>query len=391
MPDTVVKSVSDLLNEEKWTRATLNSYTIANFKELDEIIAQVRAASLDSEIRDLSRGAPQAHQEQHHRPVPRGHHQPPQAAGRRLAPGHASSTSSRTTTSGPSSSTSASASWSSARTSTPCAPWPTATRTRTSRPKKLEIWERLIRVDYEEADIVRRLAEKQGAGRRRSSGDRLLQKGAAPLHQQEDVRQRARTSGTSSSSSARATSTSTSRVEEKIAKVLSGERAATLLATLYPLLHGSARTGTRRSGILKRPALLRRQEPRRAQPDHRVLPGQVQQTTASSRTTSPLEPHPVAGATSTTPSPTSRSTSLSTRATSSITGPGESAASSGHQGRRLHHRLRGQARPQDVAQDGRRRPQHPSAGAHLGAQGHLEKGRSSRRGSRTIPPGPSRS
>ena len=54
MPDNLVKSVSDLLNEEKWTRATLNSYSIANFKELDEIIAQVRAAALDSEIRDLS-------------------------------------------------------------------------------------------------------------------------------------------------------------------------------------------------------------------------------------------------------------------------------------------------------------------------------------------------
>lgn len=38
MADTTVDRIRELLNEEKWTRAALNSYTIQNFKELDELI-----------------------------------------------------------------------------------------------------------------------------------------------------------------------------------------------------------------------------------------------------------------------------------------------------------------------------------------------------------------
>ena len=35
MSDLLTKEIGDHLNEEKWTRATLNSYTINHFKELD--------------------------------------------------------------------------------------------------------------------------------------------------------------------------------------------------------------------------------------------------------------------------------------------------------------------------------------------------------------------
>jgi len=38
MSDLVLNKVNELLNEEKWTRATLNSYSINNLKELDELI-----------------------------------------------------------------------------------------------------------------------------------------------------------------------------------------------------------------------------------------------------------------------------------------------------------------------------------------------------------------
>ena len=40
MATDLLKTVTEQLNEEKWTRATLNSYSISNFKELDVLIEQ---------------------------------------------------------------------------------------------------------------------------------------------------------------------------------------------------------------------------------------------------------------------------------------------------------------------------------------------------------------
>lgn len=54
MSDLVTKEINELLNEEKWTRATLNSYTINNFKELDEKIEEVIEAEAQDEVRELS-------------------------------------------------------------------------------------------------------------------------------------------------------------------------------------------------------------------------------------------------------------------------------------------------------------------------------------------------
>ena len=48
-----VKAVSELLNEEKWTRATLNSYSINNFQELDAVIADVIDDGSEDEVRDI--------------------------------------------------------------------------------------------------------------------------------------------------------------------------------------------------------------------------------------------------------------------------------------------------------------------------------------------------
>ncbi|NJL72721.1 MAG: hypothetical protein HC888_14700 [Candidatus Competibacteraceae bacterium] len=42
--EELVRKVTELLNEEKWTRATLSNYTINNFKELDGVLDEVFAA-----------------------------------------------------------------------------------------------------------------------------------------------------------------------------------------------------------------------------------------------------------------------------------------------------------------------------------------------------------
>jgi transcription elongation factor GreA len=48
LSENLAKTVSELLNEEKWTRATLNSYTINNFIELDELVQQtIRSEAQD--------------------------------------------------------------------------------------------------------------------------------------------------------------------------------------------------------------------------------------------------------------------------------------------------------------------------------------------------------
>ena len=50
MSVTILKSISELLNEEKWTRATLNSYSIANFQELDKHLENLAEAGLQGEV-----------------------------------------------------------------------------------------------------------------------------------------------------------------------------------------------------------------------------------------------------------------------------------------------------------------------------------------------------
>jgi transcription elongation factor GreA len=48
LSENLLKNVNELLNEEKWTRATLNSYTISHFQELDTLIQE----TMLSEARD---------------------------------------------------------------------------------------------------------------------------------------------------------------------------------------------------------------------------------------------------------------------------------------------------------------------------------------------------
>lgn len=49
-PD-VLMQLNELLNGEKWTRATLNNYTVANFEDLDTIIEQMAAEGLEDDAR----------------------------------------------------------------------------------------------------------------------------------------------------------------------------------------------------------------------------------------------------------------------------------------------------------------------------------------------------
>lgn len=50
---TVLAQISEMLNEEKWTRATLNSYTVKNFRELDEILDTVFEEGLQDDVNEL--------------------------------------------------------------------------------------------------------------------------------------------------------------------------------------------------------------------------------------------------------------------------------------------------------------------------------------------------
>ncbi|MGO9309920.1 MAG: transcription elongation factor GreA [Spirochaetia bacterium] len=54
MATELLKTITDLLNEEKWTRATLNSYSITNFKDLDLLIEQARSEGIVEEVRELT-------------------------------------------------------------------------------------------------------------------------------------------------------------------------------------------------------------------------------------------------------------------------------------------------------------------------------------------------
>lgn len=54
MSESLLKSVQDMLNEEKWTRATISNYSINNFKELDAIIREAKTAQILDEIKKIS-------------------------------------------------------------------------------------------------------------------------------------------------------------------------------------------------------------------------------------------------------------------------------------------------------------------------------------------------
>ena len=53
MSEALLKNVQEMLNEEKWTRATLSNYSTSQFKELDAILKEVRDGRIDNELKKL--------------------------------------------------------------------------------------------------------------------------------------------------------------------------------------------------------------------------------------------------------------------------------------------------------------------------------------------------
>ncbi|HKJ85820.1 MAG TPA: transcription elongation factor GreA [Spirochaetia bacterium] len=53
MSDTLIAQVSESLNQEKWTRATLNNYTVGNFEELDEMLDRIFQEEIQDEALEL--------------------------------------------------------------------------------------------------------------------------------------------------------------------------------------------------------------------------------------------------------------------------------------------------------------------------------------------------
>jgi transcription elongation factor GreA len=53
MSDTLLEQVSELLNQEKWTRATLNNYTVANFQHLDSVLDEITKEEIEDEVLEL--------------------------------------------------------------------------------------------------------------------------------------------------------------------------------------------------------------------------------------------------------------------------------------------------------------------------------------------------
>lgn len=51
MSENIINKIENLLNEEKWTRATLGNYTITNFKDLDVLVREVIQEECETEIK----------------------------------------------------------------------------------------------------------------------------------------------------------------------------------------------------------------------------------------------------------------------------------------------------------------------------------------------------
>jgi len=53
MSENIINKIENQLNEEKWTRATLSNYSIANFKELDVLIKEIIKDECETEIKQI--------------------------------------------------------------------------------------------------------------------------------------------------------------------------------------------------------------------------------------------------------------------------------------------------------------------------------------------------
>jgi transcription elongation factor GreA len=232
MATELVKTVSGLLNEEKWTRATLANYTIQNFKDLDLVIEQARAEGLAEGVRE----AANEHLKHTSNSIIALYLSGVLALSRELVDDSnlvmlisifmdnhkwniVEFLSGRILEFGENKFA--------LRTLAECY------ENRDEEERKLEVWDRLVRVDYEEADIARALGEKrEEAGDAAAAVDYYKR----AIHRYVNKRQFNSVKELWDRLVALASDDIEFflHVERRIAKNISGERAAALLATLLP-------------------------------------------------------------------------------------------------------------------------------------------------------------
>jgi len=218
MASTITKTVSELLNEEKWTRAALNSYTTHNLQELDGTIQQITGGETEAEVRTLC---------DEHLAHTRNSIIALYVSGILVTTIFADNHKwnvveylcNRVLEFGESKYA--------LRMLAECY------EKESKEQKRIEVWERLIRVDYEEADIVKRLAEhKEAAGDRDGAIDYL--KRAVHRYINKRMFSNVKEVWDKLTELAPDDKDFFFLIERKVLQALDGERAASLLNTLYP-------------------------------------------------------------------------------------------------------------------------------------------------------------
>jgi len=232
MSKQLIKSIQGLLNEEKWTRATLNSYTINNFKELDEIILKTDKFKVQEEILSLC----QDHLAHTKNSIIALYLSGVISLSKQLVDDSNLIILTNIFTDNHK--------WNiveylcnrvlefgenkfALRTLAECY------ENKNEEENKFNVWERLIRVDYEEADIVRFLAEKE---EKDSNLEKAIEYYKKAMHRYINKKMFANVKGIWEKLIEYYPEDIEFffHIERKIVKVLSGERAAGLLYSLYP-------------------------------------------------------------------------------------------------------------------------------------------------------------
>ena len=53
MTESLIDRIGEMLNEEKWTRASLTGYTTSNFHELDDLLSEAKAQDVQDEVQEI--------------------------------------------------------------------------------------------------------------------------------------------------------------------------------------------------------------------------------------------------------------------------------------------------------------------------------------------------
>lgn len=232
MSEQLIKSIHELLNEEKWTRAALNSYTINNFKELDDIILKTDKFKVQEEILSLC----QEHLAHTKNSIIALYLSGVISLSKQLVDDSNLIVLTNIFTDNHK--------WNiveylckrilefgenkyALRTLAECY------ENKNEEENKFKVWERLIRVDYEEADIVRFLAEKE---EKDNNLEKAIEYYKKAMHRYINKKMFANVKGIWEKLIEYSPEDIEFffHIERKIVKVLSGERAGGLLYSLYP-------------------------------------------------------------------------------------------------------------------------------------------------------------